>query len=340
MDSANTQVRAQDRFSVIEEALIRHESQMQAALNESRAAASLQEQAIQTLADQVQKLTNLFSAHAAAPPSATAPPQFPVPAPEVVLPPIASSEPRIGAPERYGGEPGGCKPFITNCSIYFALQPSTFASEGAKVAFAVNHLTGRARLWGTAEWDRRTTACSSFKDFSAELLKVFDSGDGDTSAARSLLQLKQGSRSVVDYSIDFRILASRSNWNPGALLDAFLHGLSDYIKDELACRDLPADLDSLIALSIRVDQRIRARRHEKQQMRHLHPQSPSRHLSSTIQLEARDNAPTEDPEPMQLGRTQLTPEERQRRRTQNLCLYCGQSGHFLARCPVKVRAQQ
>lgn len=43
---------------------------------------------------------------------------------------------------------------------------------------------------------------------------------------------------------------------------------------------------------------------------------------------------------MQVGRSQLSPKERRRRSDQNLCLYCGGSGHFLARCPLKGRAQQ
>ncbi|KAI3355849.1 hypothetical protein L3Q82_004229 [Scortum barcoo] len=38
---------------------------------------------------------------------------------------------------------------------------------------------------------------------------------------------------------------------------------------------------------------------------------------------------------MQIGRTRLTPEERARRRQGNLCLYCGQAGHFISRCPAK-----
>lgn len=39
----------------------------------------------------------------------------------------------------------------------------------------------------------------------------------------------------------------------------------------------------------------------------------------------------ETPKPMQLGRTRLTPEERQRWHQANLCLYCGQASH----CPAK-----
>lgn len=136
---------------------------------------------------------------------------------------------------------------------------------GKTGAFTINHLTGRARLWGTAEWDQGTSACSSFRAFSAELKKVFDVGTTESESSLSLLQLKQGKRSVSDYSVDFRTLARQSNWNPPALHSAFLHGLSDYMKDELAVRDLPDELDEVIFMAIRVDQRIQARRQERSQ---------------------------------------------------------------------------
>ena len=36
---------------------------------------------------------------------------------------------------------------------------------------------------------------------------------------------------------------------------------------------------------------------------------------------------------MQIGRTHLSPEERERRILSRACLYCGQTGHFLSGCP-------
>ncbi len=51
-----------------------------------------------------------------------------------------------------------------------------FDSEETKVAFAINQLAGRTRLWGTAEWDRQISACASFEAFPAELRKVFGQG--------------------------------------------------------------------------------------------------------------------------------------------------------------------
>ena len=96
------------------------------------------------------------------------------------------------------------------------------------MAFAINHLTGRVRLWGTAEWDRGLQPVFSF---SKELRKVFGLVGESSDAGRGLFHLRQGARTVSDFAIDFRTQAHRSNWNMPAMCDAFLHGLSDYIKD-------------------------------------------------------------------------------------------------------------
>ena len=66
----------------------------------------------------------------------------------------SAPEPRLPPPERYSGEPGACRPFLTQCSFLFELQPSSYPLERARVAFIISQLTGRARDWGTAEWER------------------------------------------------------------------------------------------------------------------------------------------------------------------------------------------
>ena len=82
----------------------------------------------------------------------------------------------MGIPECYDGDPTTCNAFLCNCSIIFALQPLTFASEEARVVYTINHLSGRARLWGTEEWQRGTPTCRSFQTFADELRRVFDTG--------------------------------------------------------------------------------------------------------------------------------------------------------------------
>lgn len=105
---------------------------------------------------------------------------------------ILAPEPLMGALECYAGDPENCNPFLTNCSILFAIQPHTFASEKTRVAYTINHLTGRARLWGTAEWERKTPACASFQAFAAELRRVFGESSKGPYSMGGLLKLRQG----------------------------------------------------------------------------------------------------------------------------------------------------
>jgi len=209
------------------------------------------------------------------------------------------------------------------------------------VAFAINHLTGRARLWGTAEWERQTPVCTSFQAFAAELRRVFGMGAFEGDAARGLMTLCNGDLTVADFAIDFCTRARQSDWNSSALCDTFLHGLADTIKDKLVSYDLPSTLDELIQLAIKEDLCIRARRQEIRQGTpgcHL----PVRRWGTTVATSFSEY-PGPQPggaEPKQLGTTRLTPEERACHREGNLCLYCGQAGHFVSRYPVKARARQ
>ena len=169
---------------------------------------------------------------------------------------------------------------------------------------------------------------------------MFDHVTPGREAARGLMRLVQGDMRVSDYSIDFRKLAAESDWNEPALWSAFHHGLSGSIKDELAARDPPTGLDDLIATAIRIDGRLQERRRERAQgappRRFPGPSS----LPPASRLFQRNSASSDPGEPMQLGRAGLSVSERQRRRRDNCCLYCGKEGHYVASCPVKDGAHQ
>uniref|UniRef100_A0AAQ6IB43 CCHC-type domain-containing protein n=1 Tax=Anabas testudineus TaxID=64144 RepID=A0AAQ6IB43_ANATE len=261
----------------------------------------------------------------------------------------AAREPHLPPPERFSGDPEVCAPFITQCTLIFALQPSSFPSEDARIAYIISLLSGPARQWGTAEWDRRSTICSSVQAFTEAMRKVFNCTAPSKDASRRLLRIAQGARSVNDYAVDFRTVAARSKWNEDALFDVFYQGLSPTIKDELATRDLPDSLDDLVDLATRVDLRLRERMEERRQENAVRRRPLPAPLSSAPPPRLHKPAPDSDahsvpagdaPEPMQLGRSRLSPEERQRRIKGNLCLYCGSAGHYLNRCPAKDRAHQ
>lgn len=250
--------------------------------------------------------------------------------------PSQPREPFIPIPGRYSGEIGLCKQFIHQCMLVFDQQPLTYSSDRSKVAFIMSLLSGKASAWAIALANSDSPVCATLKSFTSEMQRVFDHPLQGKEASSRLLSLRQGSGSVSTYSIDFRILAAECGWDDKALQGIFFRGLSEEVKDELAARDETANLEELMSLSIRLDNRLRERRRERTvRSRYCVPTSQPRipHLPE-LPAPPPESSPTTD-EPMQLGRMRLTLEERQRRLREGLCIYCGQAGHILLNCPTR-----
>ncbi|KAI3363775.1 hypothetical protein L3Q82_001206 [Scortum barcoo] len=147
---------------------------------------------------------------------------------------------------------------------------------------------------------------ASFQAFATELRKVFSKPRLGPDATGGLLNISQGNRTVQDYAIEFRTKARLSDWNEPARCDAFLHGLGEYLKDELVSYELPSSFDDLVGLTTRIDGRIQARRQERRQAQRHQPSS-FRSWPPSATEEATSNSHTREPEPMQIGRTRLTP---------------------------------
>lgn len=78
-------------------------------------------------------------------------------------------------------------------------------------------------------------------------------------ALHRLLCLCQGSASAANHSIVFCILAAECGWEESALRGVYLNSLADGLKDELAVLGEAQTLEDLIALTIRLDARMRDR---------------------------------------------------------------------------------
>lgn len=70
-------------------------------------------------------------------------------------------------------------------------------------------------------------------------------------AESQLLNLQQGGQPVSQYAVTFWVLAVESGWTDSALRVAFLKGLSDEVKDDLAIQDDPPSWNQLVHLAIR-----------------------------------------------------------------------------------------
>lgn len=167
------------------------------------------------------------------------------------------------------------------------------------------------------------------------MVKLFDRSVQGEEAVAQLVRLRQGGRSVTEFAIEFKTLATSCGWDDGPCRAVFRAGLVEEIQDEIATHELPCGFDELVNLALRVESRLHFRR------QHRAERSPWRLGELTSNTTSVSPLPSpDDPEPMQLGRLHLTPQQKQERSTRGLCLYCGKAGHFANKCLLKARAHQ
>lgn len=277
--------------------------------------------------------------------SAEATAAAPAPSNEGPLPQVAATptvvmalpEPRVPTPERFSGDLKKFRAFKNACTLYFALQPRTFASEVVKVGFAISLLSEEPQAWAHGLMESGSQVLNTIDTFFESMSQLYDDPQRMATAEAILHHLVQGRRPIEDYTVEFRKWAADTNWNEPALRYQYRQGLSKLLKDELARMETPASLEELIQAATKLDRRLRERRSERFQ--NPRPAWTASRLQPIPISSPITAGPTTlpDSEPMQFGLIQppLTSEERQRRRQSNLCLYCGGAGHFLRNCPIR-----
>ena len=90
---------------------------------------------------------------------------------------------------------------------------------------------------------------------------------GDANAERrveeKIRKLRQN-KSAGQYTAEFRQLKEKINWNDAALRAQYYEGLKKNVKNELARIEWPDDLESLVKLAVKIDDRLYRRFKEKQ----------------------------------------------------------------------------
>lgn len=250
----------------------------------------------------------------------------------VLVPAVCESH--LPTPELFSGDVGKCAGFLMQCSLQFRQRPHAFSNDGSKISYFVQLLRDRALTWAQAVLSASPEI--TYDEFLSLFRSVFDKGSTAAAAGLRLMNLKQGKRSMADFSVDFWTLATQAGWGQEALKTALLNNVSEEIKDELMVRELPPSLGAIMSLCIRIDDRLRARR--STQRRFAQPQPPRD--ASPGPGAAREHGEVEEEEqPMQLGRSQLSPTERQRRMAAGECLYCGRKGHFASSCRARAKGR-
>ena len=253
----------------------------------------------------------------------------------------------LNKPSTYDGKDrNACTTFISQVKLYIHGNPHLFMTEQAKVLFATTYLTNKAFAWMEPRIIKNTDPMlSDFALFCEELLRNLGDPDREKNMSKKLRALKQ-TTSTAAYRTEFDNISQYLGWDEAAFREYFYEGLKESVKDSLALvPQEPESFKDYQDLCIRLDNRIFERKQDSRGPNH----KPAANLHTRRPTQAHPNPKppvqvnnfTRGPTPMDLDAganrkyKPLTPQERQHRMQNQLCLYCGKPGHRAGDCPAK-----
>lgn len=231
--------------------------------------------------------------------------------------------------------------FKARLTTVCARFPESMSSDADKINFALQSMEGAPSRYfapfvnGDVSDD--DGILSSFQSFLSAIEDVYGDQHQLDDVNQRLLHLRQKNTEktgMTSYISKFRSLASRTGWNESALLARFKDGLSPEV-----CNILTPQWHNLKTLKEAQSAATSAFQNIQNQQRNRTQPSYSKTSNHQHRRTQPSATPaTAGPSPMDLDAVRvkrITDDEKNRRRAQGLCLYCGGANHFAAMCPKK-----
>ena len=258
-------------------------------------------------------------------------PEIPAPAPApVIIKPL-----KINTPEPFDGSRGKLRAFFSLIELFFGFNVDRFLIDKHKVLFTSTYLRGPAFEWFNSfltdflnnEPDKKDDdmieVTQNYLNFKNKLRQVFGNFDEEHLAEHRMQSLQQ-TGSAANYASKFQQLAAQTQWEAVPLVAQLYKGLKDRVKDNVAQVNRPSQLQSMIILALRIDDRQYERELEKK---------------STYNFGNKDRyqkSPKKDQYGMVPIKFEATKKRNQSSRKETRkCYNCGKIGHLAKACRGK-----
>ena len=260
---------------------------------------------------------------------------------------------KISDPAKFSGKREDLDPFLLALQNKIHGNASLFPTEDIKMRYTFG-LLERTAQDHIAPHMNKLTGAFDFVDFEAflqVLQTAFADPDARGTAVAKINQIRMNNRDFSTYYAEFQKYAPHTGYENLVLRDLLKAGLSQELQQLLLPQPaLPARLTEFATLCQSLDKNLQ----QNSQLRsrfaprpapRLAPAKPNPITPTSPAPIARPIHPTSGGSghygaaPMDLSgvRQKLTPEEKQRRIEEGLCLYCGGLGHLAFQCPENKR---
>ena len=250
---------------------------------------------------------------------------------------------KIPDPPKFSGKKDELRPWMTALTLKFKYNSDRFITPQSDLVYAFTRLEGPAlQQVQTYILPNQEIVLANIQALFKILEVAFGDADRRGTAQKELKELYQKDRPFTNYLADFRRIAPDTGFDPIALKSFLVNGLSDENKLSLMSQVIPEDFNDLVALIQRLDSNrkilsalLRTNKKNLAPVRiSLNPAALPR-VSASLPVSI---TPAVGGDPMDLSastfRGPLTAAEKDRRRREGLCAYCGKQGHFVINCPL------
>jgi len=231
----------------------------------------------------------------------------------------------------FAGDKRYLKGFLIKRDLIFMINPNRFPTDETKIIYIISRLFGDAMNWAASLMENDDPCLQNYQAFVAKLKSVFGTYNSTFIANQKLRTIKQNRLGDIrSFILDFNRYSDESSWNEEAKIDAFLAGLHDQIATKiLEMFPRPRSLSAMQTIAARIDSWILTNR----QFFNTQGRSNNNHNNNNNNQNKKGWNSNKNPKFKPHG--PLTKEEKERRRRENICLYCSFPDHSLDNCPVK-----
>jgi hypothetical protein len=277
------------------------------------------------------------------------PPHPESPEPAIPTPPVYHKEPKIGEPPTFDGKASEFHPFLQQAKLYIRMRHLTFQNDEIRVAYVLSRLRGGPSEWGQALLESDSPLLYDYDAFLVKFSSIYENKERRAQLENRLARLKHtGSASA--YSAEFSSLCEILRIDPDSRMGDFRLKLKEDVQKALALLPAPVTFDDLSARAVRIDNAQFSSRkftdtHQNTSSKPPHQQQPSNSSSSRSQPSRpspvsnyASNPPSSrfSASRSSAPRPPLSDDEKERRKREKLCLYCGDPSHALSDCALVV----
>lgn len=243
-------------------------------------------------------------------------------------------EPKVNKPAEFDGKLSEYSKFISQCLLTFKMCPARYAEDEQKVLFVISYLDGTPRKWARRILEEENHRYRrNFPAFKKALDTMYADRNLKQKALDKLGHVHQ-TKSVASYAAEFQNTVAPLNLDDESMQSNFYRGLDGEIKKLLVFMPEAKTFDQLVDQCVSIDQRYYAVNHQKK----IAEKSSKSHSQSNNNSKKPSNSSSSqsDSTPKQSGgpRSPISEDEKNRRRTNNLCYRCGSPDHRRNDCPL------